>query len=70
MGGPWAVLAATIILWAVVWKGLLAIGAYDSANVMALARLMNVIIGFVSILSILMVPVGLIVGIVILVRKP
>ena len=66
--GPWISLIVTLMIWGIasfVFSGLLTSGATSALGV---ARLINIMLGFVGILSILMIPVGVIVGIIILVK--
>lgn len=68
MGGPWVVLVASLIAFAVVGRFVVMLAAGDQEKAISIIRFANVILGGVSILSILAIPVGLIVGIVILVK--
>lgn len=68
MGGPWVILIASLIAFAVVGRFVVMLAAGDQTKAIGIIRFANVILGGVSILSILMVPVGLIVGIVIIAK--
>lgn len=69
MGGPWAVLLVSIIAWTVMVKLVLVFGSYEDPASLSVVRSANVVLGFISILSIVAVPVGLIVGIVLLLES-
>lgn len=69
MGGPWVILVASLIAFAVVGRFVVMLAAGDETKAIGIIRFANVILGGVSILSILAIPVGLIVGIVIIAKS-
>ena len=65
--GPWISLILILAIWAVAsftFGSMVTTG--PSGGVVAAARTLNVILGFVGIISVVMIPVGLIVGIVLI----
>lgn len=69
MGGPWVILVVSLIAFAVVGRFVVMLAAGNQEKAIGIIRFANVLLGGTSILSILMVPVGLVVGIVILARS-
>jgi hypothetical protein len=70
---PFLVLPLVLVAWALlsfVFSSVLATNAYPSAGALATSRIVNIVLGFIGMLSVIMVPVGVVVGVVTLVQKP
>lgn len=72
MAAPILVLLGTLILWGVTSfvTSSLAAGGAGGEGLVSVARILNVIFGFVGMISVLAVPIGVVVGIVYLVTAP
>lgn len=72
MAAPWMSLLLVLIVWAVfsfAMRSLVGSDALASPSMLATARIVNTVLGFVGILSVIAIPIFIIVGIVILVKK-
>lgn len=72
MVGPFIVLFIILCTWAVVSYAIGVVVTSDQsagAGIVAMARTINVILGFLGILSVIAIPVGFVVGIIHLVKK-
>lgn len=68
MLGPWISLILVLAIWAVAaFTFSSMVGGDAGQGIVTTARVVNIVLGFVGILSVVMIPVGLIVGIVVLV---
>lgn len=69
---PFLILTATLIIWPLlsfVFSSVLATNENPSAGAVATLQIVNMVLGFFGIASIIMVPIGFVVGVVTLMKK-
>lgn len=68
--GPWITLFLVLVIWSVTaFTFSTMVTSGDATAMVSTARIVNMVLGFVGIISVLMIPIGLIVGVVIMVGR-